>query len=465
MNIFLKVMLVSLISGTILFLTSCQETSSPNTDGDKGIAVFNTSIGGQLALSEGYELNVPAGAVPSKQDGTDGEITFSIETIGNQSDLPVEIPSRYSLISNVVNFGPVGFIFEIPINFYIPAASAETAEGLVILWFNSNSEMWEQIPISNIDEAGKRLGGSSIELGYFAVAYDNTLQQLNPKTDEISVIRKQGGIWFYHGNPVSGPPFGTANSEYYFSMTITDVQFKFPEQESLRSSLVGRVASTWVVNIGSGNARLDNKTTFSYLPQGEYTVVFSRKIKTQSLGMPGPLETYSMPATVDVNEYTGNIGWGYDFTRESGWSKVTLPEGGSWGQNRPSDWGTPTVPYGTGQFQATLTWNTNTLCSTDLDLHLYGPNDVHVYFRGKQSSCGSLELDRDWLQTPYGNAVENIYSIADMPSGEYKLSVHHYSGCTPKNFEVRVIRGGSSTTYSKTATVNKDYTEIVTFRL
>jgi uncharacterized protein YfaP (DUF2135 family) len=88
-----------------------------------------------------------------------------------------------------------------------------------------------------------------------------------------------------------------------------------------------------------------------------------------------------------------------------------------------------------------------------MDLHIYGPNNMHVYFGNKVSADSTVTLDRDWMHA-LGNAVENIYSIGTMPSGSYTLKVHRYSG-DATNFSVRVIRNGNVRTYPMSVTADE----------
>jgi hypothetical protein len=146
--------------------------------------------------------------------------------------------------------------------------------------------------------------------------------------------------------------------------------------------------------------------------------------------------------------------------------RIVVPEGGSWLE--PADMAAcptnnnPTIPVGTGDFQATLTWVNTESKSADLDLHLYGPNNLHVYWASSQSSDGTLQLDRDWLNDT-GSAVENIFSDANFANGDYRLTVKHFSGSLPINFSVRVLLNGASNTYQRSFVSNKQEIEIFRF--
>jgi uncharacterized protein YfaP (DUF2135 family) len=105
----------------------------------------------------------------------------------------------------------------------------------------------------------------------------------------------------------------------------------------------------------------------------------------------------------------------------------------------------------------------NSSHATDLDLHLYGPNNMHVYYGSRFSADSSFQLDRDWLRT-FGNATENIFSTRSaLPAGSYRVTVKHFSG-EPTSYSVRILRSGTVRTYPGSASGNAE-TEIATFNL
>jgi len=111
-----------------------------------------------------------------------------------------------------------------------------------------------------------------------------------------------------------------------------------------------------------------------------------------------------------------------------------------------------TAPVGTGEFQATLSWTNTDAAFAEMDLHLYMPAGDHIYWSNFESRDGSIKLDRDMRYWDRGACIENIYSVAAMPSGSYIIKVHNYeySGMTthPKSYTVRTIHGATVRTYS-----------------
>ncbi len=73
---------------------------------------------------------------------------------------------------------------------------------------------------------------------------------------------------------------------------------------------------------------------------------------------------------------------------------------------------------------ARLTWGEN---PADLDTHLYGPNDYHIWFSnlGSLNSAPFAQLDVDDTDS-FG---PEVLTIAQFPEpGTYRYAVHHYSG-------------------------------------
>ncbi len=414
----LLLIIVSLVATLLLMGASCDD-DSPSSPTESTVKQLNTSTGGNLETNNGSEILVPAGAIPKSTNGNDGVISFSIET--NVRELPLEIPSDYSVVGGVTLFGPTNFIFTEPIRLYLPASSLQTLDDVVVLRYSDEKSNWIVVPISEIDGSKKRLGVSVFELGYYAVAKLRTVSYKEPVTLSSKGF---GGIRYSHPH----------SFDYYYTMLIVSFTPKFPENAIVQA--VGMSGSTGSQTTGGPRG----VTHLIGIPQGNYQLIISRTRRGTLSSLPGPREYYSVPISVTVPSFNYPLGWESDYY--SPWGEVSLA-GGSWTSTQPTIWPNPTTPYGTGDFQATLTWTNSMSSGTDLDLHLIGPNNIHVYWDRKRSSDASIELDRDWLED-VGNAVENIYSLKVMPSGQYKVYVNVYGGDVPKQFEVRIIRRGST---------------------
>lgn len=80
----------------------------------------------------------------------------------------------------------------------------------------------------------------------------------------------------------------------------------------------------------------------------------------------------------------------------------------------------PHTTLGTGIITATLTWGSN----PDLDLHIFEPGGLHVYYRDMQGAAGYLDLDD---VTSYG--PEHYFVSCDtLEPGIYEFGVNYYYG-------------------------------------
>ena len=353
-----------------------------------GAQTFVVSTDQSATVStDGVSIKVPRGAVPTNANNEAGRVAFSAE---HTDSYPGTLPYGYTYVNgSSFKAEPMNFIFTTPLTITLNTLGMDPAD-VVVLKYNENTGEWDIMPI--ISSTDTTVTISTVELGYFVIA-------------KRPASARFGGIRI--------PKDSFANGYYYY-LTIDN------GSQSKR------------ISVSSNNSDL----YMADLPLGTYTVTVSRQ-RRNTLDQTNAGDEYLMPFSVNVNTVLANRGSG--MASCTGWTVVRLPNS-NWIDGRPTAWGTVTPTYGTGTFQATLTWTNTSTSATDYDLHLSGPNNMHVYFAHKQD--GGFELDRDWLRQE-GNAVENIYSIRDnLAAGEYTVFVHHYSGSTGKTFNVRVILDG-----------------------
>lgn len=394
----------------------------PTEETGNAIVVGSTHEFTQLSQS-GYSLYIPQGAIPTTMTGANGRLAFSL---GVSKNLPHTLPPNLIQVGYIAKTEPFNFIFNSPLTMNVPLGNTDI-QNTHVYTYNEYSETWQLVPFSsfNPDNTGTI---NMIDLGYYVLAKDKN--KVN-----------RGGIRLMHPD----------NDGYFYTLTICS----FSGEESSQM-LPGKMATTQVDKNG-----LPAPTTFMpYVPKGTYQLRISREKKASFKTEPTTVEYYSSLLTVRVDK-TLEKGKYIDLSSIEGWTDIT-PDKNKWSEGRPTEWGTPTKTYGTGKFQATLTWVNNSYSGTDYDLHLYGPNSLHVYYSNKNQ--GAFELDRDWL-TEAGNAIENIYSVKDdFPKGNYIVKVHHYSGTTGKLFNCRIIVDGY-VVYSKQGSIgtNKNFEQIYTF--
>jgi len=402
-------------------LTNCKKDEGPTDSttggGQTGQGVINSLGSGQVSTTDGFKINVIPGAVPANQSGSSASVTFSIETKVTPTKA---LPSTATVRSDFVKLGPDGFVFRWPVKVTIPFTGADASD-IKVLYLNTLLDKWVIIPANEIDNTAKTVSVDVLSLGYFCAA------TISSGFNKISAEDSDGGF-----------EFATSDNSYYYTLTVGGVtNWKYPSQAAWYTNIVGSSGST-----GSQPTGGPRPPTHIHLPQATYTIWVARTTPGTLSTLP-KVEFYSQPVTGTIAQpvtYSGPLSTG------QGWTSLGFPSGGSWSETRPANWGTPTVTYGTGDFQATLTWVNNSDKATDIDLHLYGPNNMHVYYSGLTSSDGSLQLDRDW-QRAYGNAIENIYSLSTMPSGQYTVKVNLYVG-VPNNFSVRIVRFGTVRTFT-----------------
>lgn len=414
----------------------------------------DSESGGSIATTDGAEVELPPGAISTLDDGSAGQTSLSIEPNVPQEEWPAPLPDGYEPVSGVYLVGPTGFVFTQPVPLYLPAYEAASPDDLTVLHYDEGTSQWVPLITAEVDPVQRRLGVNVFELGYFVVAHSPLLQEgaIAPASPNE---RRVGGIRLIHDS-YSHP---VVPKGYYYYLTVAAVQYLYPEVGW--PNLVGYSVSTGD-EVTSGPR---GQTWMMNVPQGTYTISVSRRRAGTLSEPPGEMETWSRPVTVDVGPYTRVFGgWGYAWEMFSGWTDLLIVQqaGDEWRTGSAEDWPTPTVPYGTGEVNITLEWTNTNDSSADLDLHLYGPDGMHVYYGATSSPDGSLHLDRDW-RSANGNASENIYSTSGLPAGEYQVAVDHWGGDVPKSFSVRVKLGTSVRTYRHTVDVYGETIDIETF--
>lgn len=379
--------------------------------------LISSSGWGKITADNGSELTVPKLSVPKNEKGEDASVYFSLETSPTHS---VDLPRGMTPVGDYVKVEPFNFTFNVPLVLDLPLKGATDMDKLFVYRFDENTDTWKMVPISGIGSNGKSVTVNVNDLGYYVLV----------RTTEIPEARRMGGIRFVH--PSGG-------EKYFYSLTILGVENKFGnEQERVA---VGTLARTIQLNDGGPSAM----TYLTNLPQGRYIILLSRERRNSFSSEMNQMEYYSKNFDITVESgMTIPPGCELKLTEWGGWASLYLNgSDGNWIEGRPSIWGEVTKTYGKGEFQATLTWVNDNQRITDYDLHLYGPNGLHIYFSNKGTVNDAFNLDRDWT-TPAGNAIENIYSIKDVfPAGEYVVKVHLYSGTTNRNFNVRIIQNNT----------------------
>lgn len=108
---------------------------------------------------------------------------------------------------------------------------------------------------------------------------------------------------------------------------------------------------------------------------------------------------------------------------------------------------------GTGDVQVSIAWTGK----TDVDLHVFDPNNEEIYFGHKTAASGGrLDLDSNPACQLDNKNNENVFfPTANAPHGDYRVEVHYYDDCgQPKSDWVAtvLVKGQATRTFSGTFT-------------
>ncbi len=90
-----------------------------------------------------------------------------------------------------------------------------------------------------------------------------------------------------------------------------------------------------------------------------------------------------------------------------------------------------TIPsYGKGLLNVHLSWQSSYYSERNLDLHIFEPNNSHVYYMINASANGKM----DYVSSYYPSN-EHYYSNCNNTEGNYTIKVNFFNGYAPdKNY-------------------------------
>lgn len=452
-----------LLIGAVLFAGSCnKDDPAPTPDTQSLIKqITSTEAGGALVLGD-QTLVVSPNAIPSLANGNPATVSFTIETGGA---LPKALPSNMKLVGETAHFGPEGFIFQEPLWVIFTLPDGVAPDQVSIIGFNEDESSYGIFPITYYDPDKAQVGAAVYELGHYMLAnvtdINRTRTPFGSGGFRINAFNSQG--WY----PSSGSWSMGMN---YNKLIITNFVPAFPAEMAYwapydPNSNGGRrywEAMTPPDVTGWGPNHTLGITFHG--PQGTYTAQLVVSHKDLQSDWP-KCRQYSLPLTFTIGQPVTCS----SATTCTGWSPApSLPSGGSWsdipcGTYKPL----ATIPVCTGDFQTTLTWfnGNDTYGDSDLDLHLYGPDNLHVYWSNKNPGIGGITLDRDMIDET-GWVQENICapSLSGMPKGDYTIKVKLFDGMD-KDFQVRMLKGTQSQSTTGRVTGSDPEKTIFTFTL
>ncbi|MCO6485339.1 MAG: hypothetical protein J5I41_06115 [Saprospiraceae bacterium] len=461
----LRYLFASMVVMSLLGVQGCKKDSNDGPDDTLSVtqSITSTDPGGVLTL-EGNSLIVPPGTVPRLANGDPATVNFSVEV---NVELPQALPSNMKLVGETVHFGPEGFIMSEAMYVIFQLPEGVAVDQVSVIGYDNVNDKYGVYPITYYDPDRQEVGAAVYELGYYMLANVAELNRIRNST-------ASGGIRINSMNSYGWYPSSAGNSvnasQAYSKLIITNFVPKYPEQMAYwapydPNSNGGQrwwEASTPPNVTGWGPNHTLGITWYG--PQGTYTAQLVVSYKEGLFDLP-KCKQYSLPLTFTIDEPVSCT----SMSTCSGWSPgPSVPSGGTW-SDIPCATYKPlaTVPVCTGEFQATLTWYNGNGSSgeSDVDLHLYGPDGLHVYYSNKNPGVGGITLDRDMISET-GWVQENICAptLSGMPRGDYELQVHLFDG-EDKDFQVRLLRGGNANSYSGRVTNDNPTKSIIKFRL
>lgn len=371
----------------------------------------------------GFKLSVPQGAIPETDKGEDGQVAFSIQEF---DQLPTALPEGVTAIEGTnLKFEPMNFTFRTPLTLEVPLKGYNASE-VGLYRYDEATDHWELLPFSTVND--DRATVSIIDLGYFILAKKSTSLQT-------------GGLFINKTYFESG---------YFYYVTLVPLNGD--------TNGVKRI----------GFAADGNDLYMSNVPLGEYQVLIAREQKENWQDVSAGTQFVNNDIVVNI-EHVLQGGNG-SLNSYTGWTELTnenIADGKFYWENGHPDyaWGEETKTYGTGKFQATLTWVNVSGSTTDYDLHLTVPGSTKDVYYGNKN-VGAFELDRDWIST-LGNATENIYSINDeFTTGTYKVRVQHFNGELGKRYNCRILIDGVVVkSVSGAISKEREYDDIYSFTI
>jgi TolB protein len=283
---------------------------------------FASSAGGVLKTNSGHQLQVPSGAVPKAADGSDGALSFGIET---EVKPPAPLPAGYRSLGGVTTFEPQRWVFGEPVAMVFPKSIPPGDVGHThLLRYDETRGSWLRNPFgtatSGLSAVGWELGTMTLGVSSGAAL----AQGGSPGAD--------GAFRFSE----TRSPDGIGKAFYY--LTIITYTLKYPEQEIYLDdhpeacrgipwykcwrwrTPAGPTADSPDCGMRDGPL----PSCVGFLPQGQYTFCVSALKAPLFLAHP-PKWTYSLPIVVNLDAPVH-----CDQLDCQSIVNVTLPQGGTW---------------------------------------------------------------------------------------------------------------------------------------
>jgi len=409
------------------------------TSGANSLSVTSGQAG-TVTTPGGARLEIPSGAVPPMDDGSQGTMVFSIEEDPSQS---VTLPESLSPFGPVYRLGPEGFVFALPVRLTLPIPQDVDPSKIVgMTFYDVPSGVWKLMP-AIVDEAARTVSVETTHFSFWGLwgVNDSRDRWYNEHGGWIEVVnRHTRGSSSYPGG--RNLPMST-----WYGVCIQSYTFDNPQD-----------AWNWVEPRDWKIWASDGATTDFWMPAGQYTLVEFQgrsEINNDPLYVPDystvwrPLGTYIIgPGQTERFESSS-----FDATD----SNVT--------EGEPPCWGEVTTSVGTGDVQVTLTWH----AEADIDLYVEDPNGETVWYSNTSiSSGGQLDRDNKCSNFVMGRPENIFWPPSGAPAGAYKVSVNYYGDCNGAGaveWTVRTVVKGQVNTYTGVLNSVGESQDVTTFSL
>ena len=444
------IVVVALVAGGVgLFIVNSSKPSPVL----KGTATTNATT--TLTGSNGWQLDVPVGAVPADRDGKPATIVVSVDKAAAPTDVDTSnLPSSVKLSGDVFQVEPEGQTFVTPVTLTLPIPKDLQSDKVGgIAYLDVGTHKWVVEP-AEVDAAA---GVIRARITHFCLVspwadYRDQLQAWQNKSGgnfdvTNTAIATDRFPSAFFGVPL--PRYAGHTVEYGFC--IKRMAFADPaEATDYNWYDPGDVLFT-VFTMPDG---LHPGGTKSYwLPNGTYDVDevwFGSEINQG--------DPFYNPVSGFAHRPLGNLKVTAGSHRAFEESSVTLKSEDGWLAGRPDCAGTVVPSLGTGDVQVTLNWPQT---GVDLDLHVIDPGGNEIYFGNPTSPTGG---QLDWDNTDGGGTPENIFwSSGSAPNGTYKVSVVYYAGDKPADWSIRTVVDGKVQTFSGHITESSPTVQVTTF--
>jgi len=430
-------------------------SQEPNVLTSQGSLELTSAQGGLVTSAVGATMMIPAGAVPLSADGTIGTMIFSIN---EDTTITPSLPEGLVPVGPVVNLGPEGFVFALPVTLSLPIPpGTDTNMVLGAAYLDPEQGTWQPVPAS-VDEISNTVEVRTTHLSYWTT-YGPSDSEFFNNGGYFKVIRPSDT------GAYTGPDARWRNSPVQFNGICIQNMAWLP---NLNPAVVAwwTAPTRWVIlaesiaSITDWNFAPRSDYANYWMPAGTYTLiqVFGQsEVNRDPLYIPmkwiawRPLPPVLLGAGQTIEFPVPDLY--YDNIVADGWTEGYPP-----GRCYPDM--TPAV--GVGKVQVQLNWNAN----ADLDLYVIEPGGEEIYYLHTPSATGgALDQDNQCSNFVMGRP-ENIFWTTP-PTGTYQVNVNYFGDCAgvgPVNFTVRVcISGNCGNPISGTVNAEGDTVSVTSF--